>query len=134
MSLSWVEHKGVSILHVDYRDCQSPDDMLGLLAESVQVEIANPGIREIGDFRGATVSFAYIDEITRYGLNHRKKYINKCAVLGLRGVKKFIYKTYLEVTRDKSIKDFHSFDEALDWLVLDGFEHGGNPHFLRQSN
>lgn len=125
MALRWIEHRGVPILHIDYRDTNSLEEMLELLDRSVAIEVSNPGLLEIGDFRDITVPLGYIEEVTTLGHYHRKKYVGKCGVIGLRGVKKFLYNTYVKLTKDKTVKGCQSFEEALEWLVSDYVDSDG---------
>lgn len=133
MGFSWIEVEGVDILYVDYRNLSTSDEMIDLLHLTIQEEVANPGLLELADFRGVKVPLAYVDEVTRAGERHRNKFVKKCAVIGIDGVKKFMYRTYCKISGDKSTRACNSESEAIEWLLNDDPASGGNPLFMAQT-
>lgn len=133
MGCNWIEVEGVDILYIDYRNLDTAEEMIELIHLSVKEEITNPGILELADFRGIKVPLAYIDEITRIGERHRNKFVKKCAVIGVEGVKKFMYKTYCRLSGDKTTRPCNDEYEAIEWLLNDDPLSGGNPLYMTQS-
>ena len=64
-------------------------------------------------------SCSAVEKVTHIGLNHRKKHISKTALLGMQGIKKFLLKTYLQVTKEKQLEAFNDKDSAIEWLLKD---------------
>lgn len=129
MSLHWFEHKGFKILYIDYRGLASADAMNALVYASLEKEIANPGLLELVDFRGVKVPLEYVDLMTDVGQKHRNLYVRRCAILGLNGVKRYMYKTYCKLSGDKTTAPFKGKDDALEWLISTAPDAGGNPRF-----
>lgn len=132
MTIEWIEYEGSKILYIDYRSFSTADAMIAQIYASVKYEIANPGILEIADFRGVKIPLEFVDVITEVGQKHRNNYVKRCAVIGINGVKRFMYKTYCNLSGDKTTRTFTSKDEALTWLISDAANAGGNPRFCRQ--
>lgn len=131
MGVEWIEYEGNKIFHIDYRGLSNTEEMIALIYESMKIEIAHPGILELADFRGVKIPLEYIDVITVIGQKHRNNYVKRCAVIGVNGVKRFMYRTYCRLSNDVTTRPFKSKDDALHWLISTDPTVGGNPLFCQ---
>ncbi len=106
----------MSVLHIDFRGCKTDEEMLEVGREAARIERENPGLVEIIDFTGTAPGIEWQERLHLRGLEHRKKYVKCAAMLGIRGVKKYTLKHYLEVSHDTTIRVVDTMDEALALL------------------
>ncbi|WP_109831454.1 hypothetical protein [Reichenbachiella versicolor] len=121
MSLSYIDYEGVSILLADYRQCSDSFDQL-LLLEKVaeELEKQESPIPLLVDYRGVDGSSgaqAYMKRITELGDTVFKKHRKCAAILGITGMKKLMFNSYLKATGSECVRCFNDKAEAFDWLV-----------------
>ena len=117
--LSWISYKEKKILYVDYGPSQIEN--VGMLSEQAEVEDKDPNLLILSDFEGTVTSYEFMQKVKEYGRRFRKdRETNiKNAVLGITGVKKTLFDSYIFFTGDTHTKAFKTLEEAKEWLVSD---------------
>ena len=117
--ISWIEYKGFRILYTDYGS--SHEENVRLLEEQGTYEENDPDILIISDYNGTSASQEYMQKVKEYGKKFRRnKDTNvKNAVLGISGVKKTLFESYLFFTYDGHTRLFNNETEAKEWLISD---------------
>lgn len=116
--ISWIEYKGKKILYVDYHPGQLDERSFKLLEEQSIYEKEYPDILIISDFKDTTATHEYMVKVKEYGKNIRNQNSKvKNAAIGITGVKKTLFNSYIFFTGDTHTKSFNSIEEAKEWLV-----------------
>jgi len=117
--LSWISYKGKKILYTDYGS--SHEENMKLLEKQGKYEEVHPDLLIISNYEGTVATQEYIQKVREYGKKFRKdrKTNVKNAALGITGVKKTLFDTYLFFSGDTQTKLFNTIEEAKEWLVSD---------------
>jgi flavorubredoxin len=119
MSVKWMDHKGKSVLYVDFRKLK-PEEILPLMKESDDMVFASPTkVRYLGNIEDAMVSREVMSQLKQYANKSVRNKFEKLAVVGVTGVKKVFFDAFVAML-DKSgvqVKSFRTEDDALRWLV-----------------
>ena len=117
MSVKQIEHKGKTIVYIDYRGMTKLEEQLQNLDEMTEiVKTVKPPILTIANFEGVSGGNEFMDRVKDWGKEHQSL-MGRQAVLGITGLKNILFQGYLRFTGDKNMKAFDSEVEALDWLV-----------------
>ena len=113
MSVKWIEHNGIKILHSDNR-LKTPEQIMDTLQEVADEVASSPEkVFKIVDFDNAPVNM----KILKFGSKLGKDVFNKntaCSVfLGVSGLRKMYFELYKAAVR-YPIYSASSFEEALD--------------------
>ncbi len=117
MSLSFIQHKGKTILYVDYSKCVTVEETIHLL-EKVRIEYTNTVGKYLilNNFTNAIASNEYMDLARKYGKEILDARTERCAALGITGLKKIFLSAYNITVKNKMIA-FETKQDALDFLV-----------------
>jgi hypothetical protein len=116
-NVNYIEHQGKRILHIRFPDTATFEEQKHIIFTAKYAVAREPfnsvlTLTELGDFHfNADVT----EEMRRY-IEHNKPFVKAAAVLGVKGVKKIIYSTFLTITGRK-MKLFDDIEEAKDYLV-----------------
>ena len=115
-----IEHKGVDIAYLDYRNLKMPADFSTKVKETMErivfyQENKIDNILVLTDLTGSFIfgdATKYLKESTKLG----RPFIKKSAVIGISGAKKVLL-NMINVFSGYQTKAFSSIEEAKDWLV-----------------
>ncbi len=117
MEVKWVKHAGKDVLYVDYRGAKGEDEMIAILRRAIAIEATLTEKKpELCNFEGTYGTEKIMGELNKSGKQRDEK-ISKIAVIGIVGVKKLLYKSYVAFTGAKNVKMFEAEDQALEWLT-----------------
>ncbi len=115
-----IEHKGVKIAYLDYRNLKKPEEFkakVGETFERIKYYTEN-NIKDILILTDLTGSFIYgesqkhLKESTKMGRN----FVKKSAVIGISGGKKILL-NMINTFSGYQTRAFNTIEEAKDWLV-----------------
>jgi hypothetical protein len=121
MPVSYIQHKGKTILYVDYRNMtgeQTKEAIEILEEEARELRTWSQKGLVLTDFRNAKASQEYMTHAKKLGKEVFADKIQKSAALGITGVKSILLQAYNAFSKDK-IVPFDSEEEAKEWLVKD---------------
>lgn len=115
--LTTVQHRGASILVVDYAGIKETEESLDLIwASSERIVAAPPGsVRVLMSIQDAHISPQLLGPLKEAALRN-KPHLKGVAVVGLSGLLRVIYLS-LSKLMEMEMPSFDSRDEALDWLA-----------------
>jgi hypothetical protein len=117
MANKWIEHQGKKILHNDYVGTKTEQEMLEMLADTSTILTGSPTkVLMLTDFTGTSVSPEYMNRVKKLGTEVMNLKVEKCAVLGIAGLKKILMDSFLAFTHASYMKTFDSEAEAFKWL------------------
>ena len=117
MSVKQVEHKGKTIVYIDYRGLTKIEQQIQNLDDVTKiVKTAKPPVLSLANFEGISVGNDYMARVKAWGKEHQAK-MGRQALLGVTGLKSILLHGYLTFTGEKNMKAFDSEAEAMDWLV-----------------
>ena len=113
----FIEHRGRSILLLDYSGIRDVAEALREIEASREVVRAQPP--------GSLLTLTYVRD-ARYNTDvvqalkalaeHNRPFVRAGAVVGMSGIHRAVFSTILLFTR-RSLKAFDDMEEAKDWLV-----------------
>lgn len=108
--------EGKEILYVDYRGLTDVE-----MAETVKTykEIALQNNKEFLSLSNITDAYAtpvFLKEANKFA-TETKHLLKKGAIVGIKGAKKILLKTFNLFLGDKGLRPFDTEDEALRWLI-----------------
>jgi hypothetical protein len=113
--VSTIEHRGRSVLYIDYRDTTG-DAMNTILDEAVRrMRASSGGLLTLDDFRGASATRTYMPRVRESSAVLKAKRV-RAAALGITGAKSTILRMYNLFSSDKVVP-FDGMNEALDYLT-----------------
>jgi hypothetical protein len=116
MPVSWVEHRGQSILYVDYRNLGSAGCLETLQAQSEAVD-ASPGpVLTLVDARGARFDSEFMQAAKVAGARNNARTLKR-AVVGAEGLKGLLLGFFNVVAGSAPMRPCSTIEEALDYLV-----------------
>ena len=114
--IRWIEHKGKSILFLDYSDLHG-DEYIKTIKETEDfiINLGNYDLLVLNDITNSYADkFSY--EAGKETAEKIKPYVRKDAIVGLTTVKETLLKV-IGMFSDLVIKPFDTIEEAKDWLV-----------------
>ena len=112
-----MEHRGRSVLYVDYRGMK-PREILPLMKETNDAVAASRGrVLILGNVEGAVVTKEVMDYLrgsARMVLHQRAE---KIAVVGVTGLLAVFFDSFVASLGRDCARKFDTESEALDWLV-----------------
>ncbi len=116
--LRFIQHKGHSILFIDFRSCESKE-MLALLDQikSTVERQAPKSLLILSDFAGAHFD-KQVATRAKEVLVLDRPYVKKSAWIGTDSVPHVYYENFKSFSQ-RELPSFKSREEALDWLVAE---------------
>jgi len=113
-----ITYRNKEVLVVDYQ-LRSPKDMSDLLLDSIEhvekMESQNKEFLILIDLTDVPVTKTFGEEMITGGKPHTKN-AKKSAIVGVTGIKRLFFETYLLLSNSK-MKSFKTKQEALEYLV-----------------
>ncbi len=118
MSVKWIEYKGKKIIHGDYRGLRDNDLRAAFDMEAKLVREAPGRVLILDDFTKSVVDSESMKYIETLGKQEIEPKTEKCAILGVEGMKKLLLQAYNWFTgAGARQRVFDSEQAAKDWLV-----------------
>jgi len=118
MSVTWLEHRGKRILFSDYRGCKSSDAMIKVLYEELDILSKEEGkVLVMAHYDNSNPTGEYFHTVKKFGKEILKHKTEKTATLGINGMKRLLFNTYISWTGDYNVRLFKDQESAIDWLV-----------------
>ena len=118
MGVSWIEYKGKKILFSDYRVCHSTDAMLKVLYDEIEIlHQQNEKVLVIANYNDCSPTGEYFDAVKKFGKETLKAKTSKTATIGINGVKRLLFNSYISFTGDYHVRLFNDEETALEWLI-----------------
>lgn len=118
MSTKILIYQGHEIVYTDYR-MKSREEMIAALEETEDftkpLESRSEKYLYLLDLRGVPITKEFGERLMATGNNHTDK-VMKSAVLGITGIKRMFFKTYLFLSNSK-MRSFQDKKEALEYLI-----------------
>jgi hypothetical protein len=115
MPVSWVEHRGHSILYVDYRNLGSTGCLATLREHAAAIAAAPEPVLTLVDARGAKFDSQFMDAAKALGPQNTRR-TRKRAIVGAEGLKGLLVGFFNVVAAPVPMVPFPSIDEALAYL------------------
>jgi hypothetical protein len=119
MRSKWLEYRGKRILFQDFSgfDLQQADPLIEELAAVQAIVVQEPlaSVLVLADFRETQLGRDLMSILTESS-KVTQAYVKKTAVLGVRGVKRFLADTLIRMT-GQPLSFFDDETEAKDWLI-----------------
>ena len=113
-----ITYRNKEILLVDYQ-LRSPSEMTNLLIDSIKhvekIVADNKELIILIDLTGVPVTKAFGEEMITGGKPHAQ-YAKKSAIVGVTGLKRLFFETYLLLSKSK-MKSFKKKQDALNYLA-----------------
>jgi len=118
MSATWIEYKGKKIIYGDYRKLKGKE-LMAVIDDEVRLALSVKGkVLILDDFTGCVADSAFMEHLKKVGKEIIEPKTEKCAVLGVEGVKNVLLKAYNWFTGAGAHQRlFTSEREAKEWLV-----------------
>ena len=118
MGVSWIEYKGKKILFSDYRGCHSTDAMLKFLYDEIEIlHQQNEKVLVMANYNDCSPTGEYFHAVKKFGKETLKAKTSKTATIGINGVKRLLFNTYISFTGDYHVRLFNDEETALEWLI-----------------
>lgn len=118
MGVSWIEHKGEKILFSDYRGCHTTEEMLKVLYDEIDIlQNQEEKILVLANYNDCSPTGEYFFAVKKFGKETIAKKTKKTATVGINGVKRLLFNTYISFTGDYNVRLFNEEDVALEWLI-----------------
>lgn len=118
MGVSWIEYKGKKILFSDYRGCHSADAMLKVLYDEIEIlHQQNEKVLVMANYNDCSPAGEYFHAVKKFGKETLKAKTSKTATIGINGVKRLLFNTYISFTGDYHVRLFNDEETALEWLI-----------------
>ena len=117
MPVSYIEHKGKKLLHVDFKDMKEKQIVL----ENIELMVkfykeATEDIYLLLDVRGTYNDPEVMDKLKNYGKTVFKGRSKNRAILGITGMKKLLLRAYSTFT-NTDVSVFETVEDAKDYLA-----------------
>ncbi len=116
MPVSWVEHRGKSILYVDYRGLGSTECLVTLRDQAAAIAAAPEPVLTLVDARGAKFDSQFMDAAKALGPQNSTR-TRKRAIVGAEGLKGLLLGFFNVVATPVPMMPFKTVDEALAYLT-----------------
>ena len=118
MSIEWIQYAGRRILHVDYRDCRTQDDMIAQLDEVTRMVGGESGtLLALTNLEGCGIGPEFMDKAKHYAKDVWVKKDARHAIVGITGLTKILLHGYLTFSGSQHTKPCATEDEAKAWLT-----------------
>lgn len=118
MAVTWVEYKGKKVLFSDYRGCKTSEQMLSVLYEEIDIlNQQDEKVLMMAHFDNCNPTGEYFHAVKKFGKEILKHRTQKTATLGINGMKRLLFNTYISWTGDYNVRLFKDQESALEWLV-----------------
>jgi hypothetical protein len=118
MAITKITYQGKEIIYGDYRLLSPAEIVAGVKEVAAIAQSSKNGVLVLTNIESVPINFQIFEEIKALGNDVFRKKVNRSAVLGITGVKRFLLKTYVKFTKDNAVP-FSSMEEALTYLVQD---------------
>ncbi|HNW50259.1 MAG TPA: hypothetical protein PKH79_04200 [Prolixibacteraceae bacterium] len=117
MGVSWINYGGKKLLFVDYNGAKKEDEMLKILYEEIEI-LRNEKERQyiLVNVGNSFSSEKYKQEVQRLTKEVVKYKAEKSAIVGMVGLKKFIFSAMITLS-DGHVRLFDTEEDAKKWLV-----------------
>ena len=117
MGVKMIVHKGRTIVFTDYRGLTKTEQQVQLLEELIKtLKMSSTSLSILSNFEGISIGPEFMNRGKAMGKEYETK-IKRQAFLGVTGLKKILFQSFVTFTGAKEIKSFDSETEAMDWLV-----------------
>lgn len=118
MSVAWIEYKGKKIIHSNYRGLRGKELRAAIDLEAKLVREAPGRVLILDDFTKAVVDSECMNYLQKIGKEEIEPKTEKCALLGVEGIKKMLLHAYNWFTgAGAHQRIFNSEQAAKDWLA-----------------
>ncbi len=117
MKVEWKDYEGVKYLSVSYNECKTSEELVKTLEDEAEIIRKSSNVLLLVNFEGAPTSNEFMDKLRDMAKEPAFANINKTAMLGMSGIKKIFFNTYLIFSNDKKAKTFDHESDAVSWLV-----------------
>ena len=116
--IRWIEHKGKTILYIDYSNFSNTDEIINTILK------VNDFVKKLGkyeilvlvDVRNSIANEKIVVDALKNNALIVKPYVRKVAVVGVTVTQQVIL-TVVNVFSNLGIKPFDKVDDAKDWLI-----------------
>lgn len=114
---TFIEHKGVRIVFLDFANVRSMDEALAAIEEAGRIVQAEPlhSVRTLTHVAGTRFKGDVLESVKRLAVNNRPQVIAG-AVVGLSGLQTVVYTTVMRFSK-RNIPAFAELGAAKDWLA-----------------
>ena len=116
MPVTWVEHRGKSILYVDYRGLGPTECLVTLRDQAAAIAAAPEPVLTLVDARGAKFDSQFMDAAKALGPQNSTR-TRKRAIVGAEGLKGLLLGFFNVVATPVPMMPFKTVDEALAYLT-----------------
>jgi hypothetical protein len=116
MPVSWVEHRGQSILYVDYRNLGPAEWLDTLRQQGAAIDSAPGPVLTLVDARGVRFGSEFMHAATAAGPKNTPRTLKR-AVVGAEGFGEMLLKFFNFAAGPVPMKAFPTIEEALDYLT-----------------
>ena len=116
MSIKNVLHNRKMIVVTDYRGLKGAEQIKTLEQLAQIAKMSPTSVPFLSNFEGANIGPEYVNRVKALGRGHQTN-TNRQALLGIKGLKNLLLKSYIALTGAKEIKAFDTETEAMDWLA-----------------
>ncbi|GAK51184.1 hypothetical protein U14_02426 [Candidatus Moduliflexus flocculans] len=118
MSATWIQYKGKRIIYADYRGLKGNELIAALDSEAKLAQEAPGKVLILDDFTGSVADSAFMEYAKKVGKEIVEPKTEKCAILGVEGMKKVLLNAYNWFTgAGTHQRVFDSELAAKEWLV-----------------
>lgn len=118
MSVKWIEYKGKKIIHGDYRGLRDKELREALEVEAKLTREAPGRVLILDDFTKSVMDSESMNYLQKIGKEEIEPKTEKCAILGVEGMKKVLLQVYNWFTgAGARQRVFESEQAAKEWLV-----------------
>ena len=118
MPVTWIEYKGKKIIYGDYRKLKGNELITAVNQEAKLVQETPGNVLILDDFTGCIADSAFMEHAKKIGKEIIEPKTEKCAILGVEGMKKVLLNAYNWFTGAATRQRvFNSEFEAKEWLA-----------------
>lgn len=117
--VKWINHKEKKIILIDFSDLGG-EHLMTLLEEYRKYLIeGGPNLLTLADVTKTNYTYEFHERGREIGLEFKEK-MKKTAVIGMTGIKKIFFISYVQFTEQRdNTKMFENMQESLEWLTQD---------------
>jgi hypothetical protein len=112
----FIEHKGCSILLIDFQDCQPVETLERIRYARSVIGRQAPGSTRTLTLVAKTRFNSQVSEALKEYTAHNKPYVRAAAVVGLSGLQEIVYNVIIKLT-GRNIATFSDIGPAKDFLA-----------------
>jgi len=117
----WIPHGGKMILYMN-ASCATLAELNDKIKEFKSVIVKQPpvSILAITDLKGTKMTNEMVAAMTEFA-NHNKPYMKMAVIIGLEGLKEFVFTSVIRITGRKNVVARKSMLEALEFLASENY-------------